>query len=146
MTDMSINTLELHRRVEDAIAAAELLTSAEIRVHLEEKCNEDPLDRASFIFEKLEMHKPEARNGVLIYVAFSDRKLAIIGDVGIHRHLAPNTWVAIKDRMAADFSAGNFEHGLCQAVAAAGDHLSQYFPFNSDDRNELSNGVSTHPH
>ena len=141
---MSINTLELHRKVEDAIAAAELNTSAEVRVHLEEKCSEDPLDRASFIFEKLEMHKTIARNGVLIYVAFNDRKLAIIGDVGIHQHVAPDTWENIKNRMTTDFASGNYSEGLCHAVASVGMHLSQFFPYHEDDRNELSNSVSTH--
>jgi uncharacterized membrane protein len=143
---MSINTLELQQKVEEAIAKAELNTSAEVRVHLEEKCNEDPLDRASFIFEKLEMHKTNARNGVLIYVAFTDRKLAIIGDVGIHRHVAPDTWERIKNEMAAQFAAENYAEGLCTAVAAVGNHLSQFFPYHQDDRNELSNSVSTHTH
>ena len=84
---MSVNTLALHRRIEHAIAQAELTTSAELRVHLEDNCKEDPLDRAAYLFEKLEMHKTALRNGVLIYVAFQDRKLAILGDAGIHHHV-----------------------------------------------------------
>jgi uncharacterized membrane protein len=142
---MSINTLELHRKVEKAIEEAERNTSAELRVHLEEKCSEDPLDRASYIFEKLEMNKTAARNGVLIYVAFADRKLAILGDVGIHMHVAPNTWETIKDCMKNEFAVGHFEKGLCQAVAMAGEQLKLYFPYQHDDRNELPNSVSTHP-
>jgi uncharacterized membrane protein len=141
---MSINTLELHRKVEEAIEEAERNTSAEVRVHLEEKCAEDPLDRASFIFEKLEMHQTAARNGVLIYVAFGDRKLAIIGDVGIHIHVAPDTWENIKNRMTSDFAASQYAEGLCQAVTAVGEQLKHYFPYHKDDRNELSNSVSTH--
>ena len=141
---MSINTLELHRKVEAAIEEAERNTSAEVRVHLEEKCTEDPLDRATFIFEKLEMHKTAARNGVLIYVAFDDRKLAIIGDVGIHIHVAQDTWETIKNHMTHDFSLGNHAEGLCRAVASVGEQLKHYFPFHKDDRNELSNSVSTH--
>jgi uncharacterized membrane protein len=141
---MSINTLELHRTVEAAIEAAERNTSAEIRVHLEEKCTEDVLDRASFIFEKLEMHKTAARNGVLIYVAFTDRKLAILGDVGIHSHVDSDTWEKIKNQMTHDFSGSHYSEGLCTAVAAVGNQLSQYFPYHKDDRNELSNSVSTH--
>lgn len=140
---MSINTLELHRKIEQAIEAAERTTSAEVRVHLENKCNEDPLDRASFIFEKLEMHKTALRNGVLIYAAFDDRKLAILGDVGIHSNVAPDTWEIIKNRMISSFATGNYEEGLCQAVLSAGEVLKEHFPFNNDDRNELSNSVST---
>jgi uncharacterized membrane protein len=142
---MSINTLELHRKVERAIEEAERNTSAELRVHLEEKCSEDPLDRASYIFEKLEMNKTAARNGVLIYVAFADRKLAIIGDAGIHMHVEPNTWETIKECMKNEFASGNFEMGLCNAVAMVGAKLKQHFPYQHNDSNELSNNVSTHP-
>lgn len=141
---MSINTLELHRRVEQAIAEAERGTSAELRVHLEERCKEDPLDRASFIFEKLEMHRTAERNGVLIYVAFSDRKLAILGDAGIHAHLHQETWTSVKDNMIARFAQGEFEQGLCEAVAAIGSKLSIHFPYREGDRNELPNTVTTH--
>jgi uncharacterized membrane protein len=140
---MSINAIELHQKVEAAIAEAEHNTSAEIRVHLEDKCAEDPLDRASFIFEKLEMHKTEARNGVLIYVAFKHRKLAIIGDAGIHAHVPPNTWEEVKNAMTTAFAQGHFEQGLCNAVAAVGEHLKRSFPYQHNDTNELPNTIST---
>lgn len=140
---MHIDTRELHRKVESAIELAERNTSAEIRVHLDEKCAENPLDRASFIFEKLGMHKTAERNGVLIYVAFADRKLAVIGDVGIHIHLPSDTWDHIKNGMTEQFSKGNYETGLCYAIAEIGGHLRQFFPRKHDDKNELSNSVST---
>ncbi len=139
-----MDTLELHQSIESAIAQAELTTSAEIRVHLDEKCAMDPLDRASFIFEKLDMHKTSERNGVLIYVAFSDRKLAVIGDVGIHMHLPSDTWEHIKNRMTEAFSKGNYSQGLCNAIEEIGEHLKHFFPRRHDDKDELSNRVSTH--
>ncbi len=40
-----------------AIAQAEKATSGEIRVHLEEKCGDDVIKRATQIFAKLNMHK-----------------------------------------------------------------------------------------
>ena len=67
--------------IKQAIGEAESNTSGEIRVHIESKCNEDVLDRAAFLFEKLEMHKTEQRNGVLFYLAVNSRKFAILGDV-----------------------------------------------------------------
>ena len=142
---MSINTPELHHKIEEAIAEAERNTSAELRVHLEEKCSVEPLDRACFIFEKLEMHKTDARNGVLIYVAFNDRKMAIVGDAGINAHLAPNTWENIKDQMTFDFSNGNYDAGLCTAILTIGEQLKHFFPYQNEDQNELPNSVSTHP-
>ena len=140
---MSVNTLALHRRIEHAIAQAELTTSAELRVHLEDYCKEDPLDRAAYLFEKLEMHKTALRNGVLIYVAFQDRKLAILGDAGIHHHVHQQTWDTIKAELVKAFSQGQFEEGLSKAVGNVGEKLATFFPRQHDDRNELSNTVTT---
>ena len=133
------------QRLVDAIGRAEQNTSGEIRVHLEANCKGNPYERAIEVFYMLEMNKTAARNGVLIYVAFSDRKLAILGDVGIHMHVAPETWETIKNQMTADFSTGNYAAGLCTAVASVGEHLKNFFPYHRDDRNELSNSVSTNP-
>ena len=82
-----------------AIHTAEQQTSGEIRVHIDKKCSTDPVKRAVQVFEKLGMHKTALRNGVLIYVSFSDRKLAIIGDQGIDAVVPADFWVSTKDQM-----------------------------------------------
>ena len=82
-----------------AIKEAEKNTSGEIRVHIERKCKEDVLDHAAYIFEKLEMHKTELRNGVLIYLAVEDRQLAILGDVGINLKVPKGFWDNTRDIM-----------------------------------------------
>ena len=69
--------------IKQAILNAELDTSGEIRVHLEKVCPGDVMDRAAFLFEKLEMHKTHLRNGVMFYLAIKNRKFAVIGDAGI---------------------------------------------------------------
>ena len=48
---------EDEKSVRQAIIDAELKTSGEIRVHIEENCRVDVLDRAAYVFEKLKMHK-----------------------------------------------------------------------------------------
>ncbi len=60
-----------------AIEEAELATSGEIRLHVDDYCKGDLMDRAATVFEKLNMHKTDLRNGVLFYVAVSDRKFAL---------------------------------------------------------------------
>lgn len=83
---------EQKTQVTDAIQEAELNTSGEIRVHIESNCNEEVLDRAAFMFEKLAMHKTELRNGVLFYLSVNDRKFAILGDAGINKVAPDNFW------------------------------------------------------
>lgn len=126
-----------------AIQAAERNTSGEIRVHLDEKCPTDAYKRATVVFAKLEMHQTELRNGILFYLAFADKKFAIIGDSGINQKVPENFWNDIRDQMRQDFAAGNFTTGLCKGIAATGEALKAYFPYQDDDINELPDQIST---
>lgn len=130
------------KKITDAIAAAENKTSGEIRVHLEKKCSEDVLDRAAFIFEKLEMHQTELRNGVLFYVSYEDHKLAILGDAGINKVVPDHFWDDIKDHLISAFKEGRYAEGLSEGIRMAGDQLKKHFPVSDDDVDELSNQIS----
>ncbi len=129
-------------QIKNAINAAEFNTSGEIRVHIEKHCKEDVLDRAAYIFEKLEMHKTELRNGVLFYLALDDHRFAILGDAGINQKVPDNFWEQIKEKMAAYFKEGNFAQGLTTGITMAGEELKQYFPYQKDDVNELPDDIS----
>ena len=129
-------------RIIGAIKQAELNTSGEIRLHVENKCKEDVLDHAAFIFEKLEMHKTALRNGVLFYVALADKKFAILGDVGINQKVPENFWDATKELVVSNFKEGLFVEGLSEGIKMAGEQLKTHFPYQNDDVNELSDDIS----
>jgi uncharacterized membrane protein len=130
------------KAIQDAIAAAELNTSGEIRVHVDSRCKDEPMKQAVVTFEKLGMHKTELRNAVLFYVAMDDKKLAILGDKGINEAVPENFWDSIKTNMVAHFKASNFTEGLVEGILKAGEQLKAAFPYQSDDSNELSNEIS----
>jgi uncharacterized membrane protein len=100
------------------------------------------LDRAAYLFEKLKMHKTERRNGVLFYLAVADRKFAILGDAGINAVTPENFWDEIKNTMSALFSEGQFSEGLCKGIEMTGEALHKYFPYQTDDINELPDDIS----
>ncbi len=125
-----------------AVTAAELNTSGEIRVHIDTKCKGDVLDRAAFIFDKLEMQRTELRNGVLIYLAVENKKLAILGDAGINQKVPEKFWNTTKDLMIAKFKESKFTEGLTTGITMAGEQLKKYFPHQFDDVNELSDEIS----
>ena len=125
-----------------AILNAELDTSGEIRVHIESECKEDVLDRAAFLFKKLDMKKTGYRNGVLIYLAVNSKKFAIIGDEGINAVVPKDFWEDIKTQMADSFSKGEFVTGLAEGITATGKHLKKHFPHHIDDINELPDEIS----
>jgi uncharacterized membrane protein len=136
-------TKEQKQQIEAAIKEAETNTSGEIRVHIERHINEDVLDHAAFIFEKLEMHKTKLRNGVLFLLVVEDRQLAIIGDAGINEKVKQGFWDEIRDHMVANFKQGRYTEGLVDGILMAGKALKEYFPYDKkSDKNELSDEIS----
>lgn len=130
------------KSIQLAIENAELHTSGEIRVHLDSKCKGEVIKVAKNIFEKLNMHKTELRNGVLFYLAVEDKKFAIIGDKGINDAVESNFWDSIRDIMTEEFKKNQFTVGLCQGIEMAGNKLKTHFPYQKDDTNELTNDIS----
>jgi uncharacterized membrane protein len=128
--------------IQMAIMNAELDTSGEIRVHMENNFTGDVMDRAAFIFKHLEMNKTELRNGVLIYLAVKNRRFAIIGDSGIHKVVPENFWDDIKAKMLNHFREGRFADGLVEAINNAGLQLKSHFPRQKNDVNELTDEIS----
>lgn len=125
-----------------SIVEAEKNTSGEIRVHIEEHSEKSPLDRAQEVFFELKMNETQDRNGVLFYICVSDKKFAIIGDKGINDVVESDFWDCTKDTVIANFKEGNFKKGLVEGILQAGQQLKHYFPYQSDDTNELSNEIS----
>ena len=133
---------EDEQEIVQAIVSAEKNTSGEIRVHIEERSEKAPLDRAQEVFFELHMNETKDRNGVLFYVGISDKKFAIIGDEGIDKVVESDFWDCTKDIVIANFKGGNYKKGLVEGILRAGERLKKYFPYQSDDMNELSNEIS----
>ena len=133
---------EEDRRVVEAIRQAELNTSGEIKVHIENHCRINVEERSLFIFNHLKMNETKQRNGVLIYLAVKDRKFAILGDEGINNMVEANFWNDIRDLMVEAFKEGRFADGLEQGIIRCGEKLKIYFPYQSDDINEISDEIS----
>ena len=128
--------------IRDAIREAEKNTSGEIRVHIDNRCRGDVLDRAAWWFAKLQMHKTEKRNGVLFYLAVKDRQFAILGDAGINAVTPEDFWDNIREKMLGHFSTGAFAEGLSVGIRMAGKELKSHFPHQEDDVNELPDEIS----
>ena len=130
------------KQIESAIQSAEQNTSGEIRVHIENHCQEDAVECAQKVFHKLGMDKTDLRNGVLFYLAVKDKKFSVIGDEGIHKHVSAGFWELVRDKMEEQFKDDKFAEGLCEGVRMTGAELKKYFPLSASDANELSNDVT----
>ena len=136
-----LNRDEDHRVVE-AIRQAELNTSGEIKVHIENRCKGDVEKRSLFVFDKLKLNETKLRNGVLIYLAVRDHKFAILGDEGINNVVEDGFWNDVKDLMQAHFKEGRFAEGLEAGIQRCGEKLKAFFPYQSDDVNEIPDEIS----
>ena len=126
----------------NAIQQAEANTSGEVRIHVENHCKGDVMDRAATVFALLAMHKTALRNGVLFYLAVKDKKFAILGDAGINKVVPMHFWEQIKTQMKSQFAHQQFAAGLAEGIISTGQQLQQHFPYQSDDQNELSDDIS----
>lgn len=133
-------------RIVKAIKDAELNTSGEVKVHIEETCpTDDPMERAKQIFQYLRLESTAQRNGVLFYLAHVSHKFAILGDEGIDKVVPINFWEGIRDSMRQYFLQEDFAGGLQMGIREAGNQLKKFFPYHQDDVNEISDDISTEP-
>jgi len=127
----------------EAIQLAEKNTSGEIRVFVETKLGKvDALTRAKEIFFKNKMNETKERNGVLVYVAVNDKKIAIYADQGIYEKMGIEFWYTQVQEMTSHFKLMNYIAGISTVVNEIGIALQNHFPYDrSNDTNELSDEI-----
>ena len=131
-----------HYRIMHAIRNAESKTSGEIRVFIQRgRFNDNPLSVAQKKFKRLGMHKTQARNAVLIFVAPRAQKLAVVGDMAIHQRCGDQFWQHTVDEMRVHFQKQKFSDALAAAVDEIGKVLATHFPRESANANELPDEI-----
>ena len=139
---ITILNREEDRRIVEAIKQAELNTSGEIKVHIENYCRGNVEERSLVVFNRLKLNETQLRNGVLIYLAVKDRQFAILGDEGINKVVEDGFWNDVKELMLSHFKEGRFAEGLEQGIKRCGEKLKTYFPYQTDDINEIPDDIS----
>jgi uncharacterized membrane protein len=129
---------QLARRV----AASERRHSGEVRIYVEAGLpmsylwqDRTPRDRAVAMFSKLGVWDTAQNNGVLIYLLLAEHSIEIVADRGLTRHVGPQEWAQIVDRMGAALKQGRFEDGLTQALEEVSALLVQHFPVDASAEN-----------
>jgi uncharacterized membrane protein len=129
-------------KIEHAIAAAERLTSGEIRVSVAPLFWGSIEHAARRAFERLEMHRTRDRNGVLFFIVPSRRKFYVLGDAGIHARVGTDFWRSVVEVMAPHFRRGEFTEGVLRGIATLAERLAEHFPHQgTGDSNELPDRV-----
>ena len=130
------------KKIIKAIKKAEKNTSGEIRVHIDTGSSQNHYETAVKLFESLNMHETEQRNGVLFHVSPKDHNFTIIGDIGIHQVAPDNFWDEINVVVLKKFKKQKFTKGLTKGIKMAGKALKKHFPYQEGDVNELPDEIT----
>lgn len=134
------------KHIEQAIAESEKLHAGEIRFVVEAGLHpfeilfkKSPRKRAIELFGRFNIWDTAQNNGVLIYLLLADRDVEIVADRGINQFVGNKGWDKICSDMEVLFRRGEFEAGVLQGIAEVGALLTQHFPVQENDKNELPN-------
>ncbi len=126
----------------EAIKTAESYSTGEIRVHIDSHTEGDNARKAWDVFRKLGMDKTKERNAVLFHINFVERYFTIIGDKDIHHKVSQAFWDQIHDDVAKEFANAQYFNGLKNAILKTGLEFKKYFPFKSENINELPDEIT----
>lgn len=128
-------------KINSAIKEAERTTSGEIKVVIARHCWGKLEAKAAKIFRELGLHKTKERNCVLVLFIVTNREFLIHGDQGIHEKVGQRFWEDIRDKMTTAFQQDDFGVGISEGVRLIGERLSEYFPYQKDDIDEISDEI-----
>ena len=118
-------------------------TSGEVRVHIEEgDLRVEVLRRAAEVFDALGMTATALHNGVLFYWTSATIGYCIWGRQGIYEAVPHGFWDEEYRLIARAARRGKLAEGLCEAIEQVGEKLRTYFPYQTDDINELPDEIS----
>jgi putative membrane protein len=88
-------------------------------------------------FHRQGLRETRDRTGVLIFVSLFERRVVVLGDVGIHAVVGDEHWQKTRDAILAGIARGALADGIVEGVRACGAQLAEHFPTKPEDVNEL---------
>lgn len=125
----------------EAIKRFETLTSGEIVISFNAKSHGQPYKRAQRIFKSQGLYKTELRNAILVALFLEDHSFAVYGDKGIHERVPEHYWDDTVQTMSEKFKEDGLAEGLVWGIKELGNRLSEFFPYEEDDQNEIQDDL-----
>lgn len=139
-------------KIEASITVSEKLHRGQLRFVVEAELTTGQLwdgltsrQRALDVFSLLGVWDTEENNGVLIYVMLADRKVEIVADRGIHRHVGDERWRAICREIELHYRKDDFASGSIAGIAKISAELEHYFPATGAHEGAQKNEQSDRP-
>ncbi len=80
-------------------------------------------------------------SGVLFFVSLAERYVEIVADKGIHERIGAARWQEIIAIFLGHVRKDEVVEGFVAAIGACGDAMAKHYPRDSNDVNELSDGL-----
>jgi putative membrane protein len=98
--------------------------------------------RARLAFAERGLERTRGRTGILLFVSLLERRVVVLGDVGVDRILAPDErWDDVVQLALRGLREGRAVEGLAAAIARCGEILAAHLPAPPRDVNELPDAV-----
>ncbi|MCR5725360.1 MAG: TPM domain-containing protein [Treponema sp.] len=97
--------------------------------------------RAFRLFSESGVHNTAHHSGILIYLSLLEKQVRILADSGISARISADLWALISDDIAADMSCKSYESAILNGIEKCGQLLSQYYPAQKSEGDELPNGL-----
>jgi putative membrane protein len=98
-------------------------------------------ERAMRVFYDKGLYKTRHHTGVLFFLSALERKVWVLADKGIYEKITHEALNSLARKVSRGMKEGRAVAALCEAIEACGVILTEYFPREADDRDELPDGV-----
>lgn len=110
------------------------------RLFISQKDMDEEVEEAAITnFFQHGLYRTRDATGILIFISLLERKVWVLADHGINAKMAAGTWDAMVATITRGIKTGQAAPAICQAVESIGKKLTDSFPIQPEDENELKN-------
>ena len=103
--------------------------------------NQKVAERATRYFMESGVYNTKDRTGILIFISIMERRVELLADSGINAKIPKDKWQNIVNNIIKGIKQKEIAAHLSESIIECGDLLTQHFPIQSDDTNELANNI-----
>lgn len=94
---------------------------------------------AADAFTRFHVRRTKDSTGIVIYVSLFERMVCVEADRGIAEKVPASEWKSVCEGLVKAMKAGRHREGFVEAIRRCGELLSEHFPIQPDDVDELTN-------
>ncbi|MBI2841073.1 MAG: hypothetical protein HYX75_22365 [Acidobacteria bacterium] len=103
--------------------------------------DEEVWRRAALAFQLNQVHHTSARTGIVVLLSLLERTVVVYADQAVASRLEQTTWNGVRDLIVDGIQHGRPADGLIAGISRCGEILSEHFPIQVGDVDELPNRV-----